>query len=170
MSRILRKLSPYQSFLRLCQYENIHIFRTSYAKMLSTAFWSCWNHIAWVKKKKKNQVLLNIRTDNWHPSTQKSNDIGEHLFASCQIACLPLSMKALSRKLGNVAEQKTCGLFSLLPDSLQCDLEQTTSCLSLCGTEVPYSLPSCAIYGQATMMMHTDQRWHTQYKIHTYLS
>ena len=79
-------------------------------------------------------------------------------------------MKVLSTKLDNVAEQKTCGLFSLLPNSLQCDLQQTTSCLSLCGTEVTCLLPSCATYGQATMMMHTAQRWHTQYKTHTYLS
>lgn len=56
-------------------------------------------------------------------------------------------MKWLSTKVDNVAEQKTCGLFSLLPNSLQSDLHQTTSCLSRSGTEVTYMLTSCAIYG-----------------------
>jgi len=53
-----KKLSAYQSFLWLYWYRNIDIFRASCARTLSTAFWSCWIHTAWLKKK-KNQVLLN---------------------------------------------------------------------------------------------------------------
>lgn len=48
------KLSAYHSFLWLCRYQNICIFRTSCARTLSTAFWSCWFHTAWLK----TQVLL----------------------------------------------------------------------------------------------------------------
>lgn len=84
-------------------------------------------------------------------------------------AYFPLTVKALSTKLDNMDEQKTRGLFSPLPNSLQCDLLQTTSCLSLSRTEVSL-LPSCAIYGQAMRTMHIAQRWHVQYKSHTYLS
>lgn len=71
-------------------------------------------------------------------------------------------MEVLSRKSENVAEEKTCRLFSFLPYSLWRDLQQIISCLSL-SRRLTCLLPLCAIWGQATMM-HTAQRWHTQWE------
>lgn len=117
------------------------IFRTSYGRMLSTVclfvFVSslCWNDTAWQDILFFAKYIRTVATDT-PVHNQKSNNIKEHWFASSQIAYLPLAMEALSRKSGNEAEEKTCGLFSFLPNSLWRDLQQIISCLSLSRTEV----------------------------------